>query len=140
MTLRWARSRRPRRGCDLHSATAALLGVVGMELLIFGGFGTVVVGREYLPERRHIDAAEAAIAHMRAEPALPPPTLQAHEAEIDRWHRSSIRTAMPVVLAVLAVGVIFLALALAIALAAGWNDSGRTDDRGIELQRVTDAP
>ncbi len=90
--------------------------------MLVGGIGTVIVGHDYVPQRRRIDAAEAAVAHVLAEPALPPPlqkTLQEHEAEIEQWQSSGVRTAMPVTVAVLGVGIFFLVLALAFALIAG---------------------
>jgi len=103
---------------------ASLLGVLGMELLLIGGIGSVAAGRDYLRERRQVAAAEAAVAFFRSEADLPPPELErlrAHEAEIDRWQRSSgVRTAMPILLAMFTAGMVTLALAAAIALIRGF--------------------
>jgi hypothetical protein len=115
-------ARRPRARRRALTITAALLGLLGMEMLLFGGIGSLMVGRDYFAERRQIEAAEEAVAHLRTLPALPPPLQEAlatHEAEIDDWHRDSpFRAAMPIVLAVFGGGIVFLVLAVALARSA----------------------
>jgi hypothetical protein len=101
---------------------AAVLGVLGLELLVISAIGAHDVGRAYFRQQRQIEAAEVAVSHLRTQPALPvadQERLQGYETEIAQWQQGTeVQTSMRRVVAAEGMGIVFVVLALALALAS----------------------